>query len=154
MYVRVHYLSKIDMSKLPPTSFWCRRNGPRHRWPQDINTFQREGKWETDLRTGPRHMQTERRQNLNDTENIPPYRLSLTSKLTLSSHMATLHEQTYQGYGSIHSVSTVYHLKFSLSTIIFIEAMIKDGEIKDFVKVISSCANAAPMAQAKLVHCP
>lgn len=141
------------MSKLPPTSFWCRRNGPKHKWPQYIKTFQTEGKWETYLKTRPRRMQTEGRQNLNNTKKTLPYRLSWTSKLALSTHMATLHEQTYQGYGSIHSVSSLSPKVFSLNYHLH-RNKIQDGETKDFFKVISSCANAASMAQVKLVHCP
>lgn len=54
------------------------------------------------------------------TRKIPPYYLSLTSKLNLSSYLASLQE-AYQGIDPCHSLAwpIIYHLKFTLSTNIY-----------------------------------
>ena len=63
-YIRVYHLSESSMPKSPPTSFGCRRDGPRRKRPQHTSVFWKGGKWEPVLKTGSRDVQTEGRQTL------------------------------------------------------------------------------------------
>lgn len=118
-YVRVYHLSKTVMPKSPPTSFWCRRNGPRKKLPQHINVFWRGGKWEPALRTGPGKCRLrEDRTCLDDTGKIPPYRPPWISKLTLRATWQRSRKQLIKDVDAFNSPRSLYHLKLTLSTTI------------------------------------
>lgn len=154
-YIRVYHLSESNMPKSPPTSFGCRRDGPKEELAPAYQCLleRREVGASAEDRI-QRHADWGK----TDPAWVTQKKFHPTGQLWSANPVATWwhsRKQLIKDVAVFHSPHRLYHLKFTLSTTIYRLAKIKDREAKTFPRSRMAVQTLSiPTPQAKLAPGP